>query len=63
MNDTPERWSSLDEVADHLGVSKDTIRSWIKKDAIPFCKVGKQFKFKLSEIDAWVKSGESADIE
>ena len=26
-----EKWSSIDEIAEHLGVSKDTIRNWIKK--------------------------------
>lgn len=26
-----ERWFSLEEISKHLGVSKDTIRGWIKK--------------------------------
>ena len=26
-----EKWSSIEEIANHLGVSKDTIRIWIKK--------------------------------
>lgn len=58
-----ERWYSLEEIANHLGVSKDTIRSYIKKGTIPFCKVGRQYKFKLSEVDAWVESGQSADAD
>ena len=28
---TAEHWSSLEEIARHIGVSKDTIRAWIKK--------------------------------
>ena len=56
-----ERWYSLEEIANHLGVSKDTIRSYIKKGTIPFYKVGRQYKFKLSEVDVWVESGQSAD--
>lgn len=55
-----EPWSGLDEVADYLGVNKDTIRNWIKKTEIPAHKVGRQWKFKLSEVDEWVKSGKSA---
>lgn len=43
--------------------SKDTIRSYIKKGTIPFYKVGRQYKFKLSEVDAWVESGQSADAD
>ena len=31
-----ERWYNLEEIANHLGVSKDTIRSYIKKGTIPF---------------------------
>lgn len=55
-----EAWSSLEEVAIYLGVNKDTIRNWIKKTDIPAHKIGRQWKFKLSEVDAWVKSGNSA---
>jgi excisionase family DNA binding protein len=63
MTQEHERWSSLEEIAKHLGVSKDTIRNWIKKDAIPYKKIGRQYKFKISEVDAWVESGKSAEIE
>ncbi len=58
-----ERWYSLEEIANHLGVSKDTIRSWIKKETIPHYKVGRQYKFKVSEVDAWVESGQSAEAD
>lgn len=57
---TNEPWSSLEEVAVYLGVNKDTIRNWIKKTDIPARKIGRQWKFKISEVDAWVKSGKSA---
>ena len=60
MSNEPEKWSSLEEISEHLGVSKDTIRNWIKKDAIPAHKIGKLWKFKRSELDAWIISGESA---
>ena len=58
-----ERWYSIEEISNHLGVSKDTIRSYIKKGTIPFYKVGRQYKFKLSEVDVWVESGQSADAD
>ena len=63
MNNEPEKWSSLEEIAEHLGVSKDTIRNQIKKDVIPYKRIGKLYKFKISEVDAWVDSGKSAEIE
>lgn len=62
LNDV-ERWLSLEEISKHLGVSKDTIRIWIKKETIPFRKIGRQYKFRLSEVDAWVESGQSANAD
>jgi DNA binding domain, excisionase family len=56
----PEKWSGIEEVAVYLDVTKDTIRNWIKKTDIPAHKIGRQWKFKLSEIDEWVRSGKSA---
>lgn len=55
-----ENWISITEAATHLGVKVDTIRAWIKKTDIPAHKIGKLWKFKISELDAWVKSGKSA---
>ena len=55
MSNEPEKWSSLEEIAEHLGVSKDTIRNWIKKGVIPHRRIGKQYKFKISEEKIIIK--------
>jgi len=55
--DFNEPWVSLEQVADHLTVSKDTIRNWIKEGLLPAYRVGKMYKFKLSEVDQWVREG------
>lgn len=60
MNVTAEKWAGLEETAEYLGVNKDTVRNWIKKNNMPAHKIGRQWKFKLSEVDEWVKSGKSA---
>ena len=62
MERDTEKWVSLEEIAEHMGVSKDTIRNYIKKQQIPYYRIGKQYKFKISEIDAWIESGKSASI-
>lgn len=60
-NPLNDNWISLDEAAEYLGIKPVTLRSWIKnKSSIPAHKIGKQWKFKCSELDQWVKSGESA---
>lgn len=56
-----DKWISIDEAAEYLGIKTVTLRGWIKKDSsLPAHRVGKQWKFKCSEIDKWVKSGKSA---
>ena len=55
--DFNEPWVSLEQVADHLTVSKDTIRNWIKEGLLPAYRVGKMYKFKLSDVDQWVREG------
>ena len=58
-----ERWLNLEEISKHVGCSKDTIRAWIKKGAIPYHKVGRLYKFRASEDDFWIESGASADAD
>lgn len=59
-----DKWVSIEYAAEYLDVSQDTIRNWIRKESgIPAHKIGKQWKFKLSELDEWVKSGKSAYTE
>lgn len=60
-NNHNEKWIGVDEAAEHLGIKPVTLREWIKKDnGIPAHKIGKLWKFKISELDNWVKSGKSA---
>lgn len=49
-----ESWVSLDEVAKHLGVAKDSVYRWIDGRGLPAHKIGRLWKFKLSEVDRWV---------
>ena len=56
-----ERWVGVDDVATHLGVAKDSVYRWIEQRELPAHRVGRLFRFKLSEIDEWVKSGGAGD--
>ena len=55
-----ERWLSVEEIADHLGVKRDTVYKWILRRKMPAHKVGRLWKFQASEVDAWVRSGGSS---
>ena len=52
-----EPWSSVEDVSAHLGVVRDTIYRWIGSRSLPAHRIGRIWKFKLSEVDAWVRSG------
>ena len=51
-----EPWASVEDVAKHLGVAKDSIYRWIDHRGLPAQKIGRLWKFKLSEVDAWVRA-------
>lgn len=61
INSNVERWYSMEEICEHLGVSRDTVLVWIKKREMPASKMGRLWKFKVSEVDEWTKSGKAAD--
>ena len=56
-----EKWVTLKEIQEHLGVGRETILQWIAKRNMPAYKVGRLWKFKFSEVDVWIRSGGVAD--
>jgi len=57
MSNSVERWVSSKDIAEHLGVNKDTLHRWIKNQTIPCHRVGRLWKFRISEIDEWIQNG------
>lgn len=58
---TEEKWVNLADVAEHLSVSQDTIRNWLKSGKLQTIKAGKQYKFRLSEVDKLLEDGKLAE--
>ena len=58
---TTEKWSSLDDIAEYLGVSKDSVYRWLNNKQMPAHKIGRLWKFKITEVDEWVKLGKAAE--
>ena len=55
-----ERWLSVVEIAEHLGVKKDTVYKWVARKKMPAHKVGRLIKFQIGEVDQWIKEGHAA---
>jgi excisionase family DNA binding protein len=55
-----DRWLSVDEVAEYLGVSKETVYTWVTGKGMPGYKVGRFWKFKREDVDHWVRAGGAA---
>ena len=56
-----EPWAAVEEVARHLGVTKDSVYRWIENKQLPAHKIGRLWKFKISEVDNWVRAGGVAE--
>ncbi len=56
-----DRWISLQEVCDYLGVKRHTVMRWIDQRGMPASKVGKLWRFKTVDIDEWIKKGGASD--
>lgn len=63
QNKTEDNWIGIEDAAEYLGIKVVTLRTKLKKDkTLPGHRIGKLWKFKRSELDVWVKSGESSTV-
>ena len=56
-----EGWGSIADVAAHLSVGKDSIYRWVDSKDFPAHRVGRLLRFRLSEVDEWVRTGGGSD--
>lgn len=57
-----KNYFSVDELADYLGISKNTVYSWVWQKRIPYVKVGKLLKFNMRLIEAWLEKNTINEI-
>lgn len=64
-NEKQDNYINLEEAAEYLGIKPVTLRNWIKKsdNNLPAHKIGKLWRFKRSELDAWIKNGDASQRE
>lgn len=58
-----EPWLSADDIAVHLGVTKETVYVWIADKGMPAHKIGRLWKFQVSEVDEWVRRAGASDTD
>ena len=56
-----EAFLTTDEVLDYLHVNLRTVYRLIKAGKIPAVRVGRQWRFRKTDIDAWLVSQQAAD--
>ena len=51
-----EGWVDVATVAAHLSVNKDSVYRWVHQQGFPAHRIGRLLRFRLSEVDEWVKT-------
>lgn len=54
---TTDPVASVEDVAKHLGVAKDSVFRQIETRILLAREIGRHWKFKLAEVDEWARSG------
>ena len=52
-----ETYLTIEELASHLKLAVQTISRWVLNREIPFRKIKKVIRFRLSEIEQWIENG------
>jgi DNA binding domain, excisionase family len=55
-NNIQRQFLSPSELSRYLGLSLNTIYTWVNQRKIPYIKVSRLVKFKISEIDDWMRT-------
>ena len=56
-----ETYLSIEGLAKYLEVSEKTVRKWVLNNEIPYHKIIKIIRFRISEIEGWIDSSGKFD--
>jgi len=51
----PESMVNVKAAAAFLGISPSNVYAWVERDQVPHYRIGCSIKFRLSELDEWLK--------
>ena len=52
-----ETYLTIDEMAGYLKLAEQTIRRWVMNQEIPYHKIKKVIRFRVSDIERWIDKG------
>ncbi|MDR0496190.1 MAG: helix-turn-helix domain-containing protein [Treponema sp.] len=52
-----ETYLTIEEFAAYLKLAEQTIRRWVLNREVPYCKIRKVIRFRVSEIEKWIDDG------
>jgi len=58
-----KKFLNMDELSEHVGMSKSFLYKRVSNNTIPFVKLGTRTVFVREEIDKWVLRGGQVGIE
>ena len=51
-----ETYLSIEGLAKYLGIAEKTVRKWVLNHDIPYHKIMKIIRFRVSEIEQWIET-------
>lgn len=48
-----------EQAAEHLGVHPKTLQRMAREGRVPFIRVGKYVRFRISTLDGWIRANEN----
>jgi excisionase family DNA binding protein len=51
-----ETYLSIEGLAKYLGIAEKTVRKWVLNQDIPYHKIMKVIRFRVSEIEQWIET-------
>ena len=58
-----DKWICTEEAAAYLGVHRNTIRKLVNEGGLPAYKVNREWRYKKSMIDEWMKKSKVKEGE
>lgn len=59
----PEKLWTVADVAEYLGVTERTVRTWQQSHRLPFLKIGGTVRFRPTDVRSWIDRFEEGGEE